>query len=203
MNHSRVRSIFTGIYNTNHWGCLETISGPGSTIARTSKLRGEFQDILFNHGIESLMDLGCGDFNWMRGINLRGIRYFGCDIVLELVECNHHKYASETVHFTELDMLSSKLPKLDMIFCRDVLVHLSNDLILASLRNIKASGSTYLMATTYPDVKETVKSDVGGWRPVNLCDEKFGLPTPMKLVVEGSAPSFGRKCMGVWYIGDL
>ncbi len=203
MNQKQVQSAFTGIYKTNHWGSPESVSGPGSTVSRTTGLRNSLQDVLKRYGIESMLDLPCGDFNWMKHVNLSGIRYMGADIVKELVMRNQQLYSSKMVQFQELDVVASKLPKVDLIFCRDVLVHLSDDMVKAAIENIKRSNSTYLMTTTFPDIKNSVKGSVGGWRPVNLCDSKFGLKKPDELIIEGSANKYGKKAMGIWYIGDL
>ena len=203
MNQSDVRNKFTDIYRNNVWGSSESASGPGSGVKRTEVLRKSFQELLFSYGVESLLDLPCGDFNWMRHVNLKGIRYVGGDIVSDIVSHNRANYGGNGREFHELDLVSSRLPKVDMIFCRDCMVHLPDAMISQALRNIKRSGSTWLLATTFPDVKETIPSGLGGWRPVNLCDRKFSLRKPEKLIEENRASAYGRKCMGLWYIGDL
>lgn len=203
MNKASVQSKFTNIYKTNAWGSRESVSGPGSTLNDTLPLRGKLQDLLKRYGVESLLDLPCGDFNWMRHMNLDGIYYIGGDIVRELVLSNRATYGSKSREFHEIDLVSSRLPKVDMIFCRDALVHLPDEMVKQSIENIKRSGSTWLVATTFPNIELSAKGALGGWRPVNLCDEKFGLPHPEELLIEKSHSSYGRKCMGVWYIGDL
>jgi hypothetical protein len=37
------------------------------------------------HDVKSLLDIPCGDFHWMRRVNLQGLSYVGADIVRELI----------------------------------------------------------------------------------------------------------------------
>ena len=69
----------------------------------------------------------------MDKINLDGIKYIGADIVPALIEKNKTNYSG--VDFQQLDILNSKLPMVDVIFCRDCLVHFSFDDIIENLSN--------------------------------------------------------------------
>ena len=64
---------------------------------------------------------------WMKELNLDEYKYIGADIVTELIEINNIKFKSKNKHFIDLDLISGKLPKADLIFCRYCLVHLSNE----------------------------------------------------------------------------
>jgi hypothetical protein len=203
MKQSKVKTKFTTIYHTNHWENCESVSGPGSTVERTSELREKLQDVLRLYEVGHLLDLPCGDFNWMKHVNLSGIVYLGGDIVRELVTRNNQRYSSDFVAFEQMDLVSSELPKVDMIFCRDALVHLPDDMVVTALHNIKRSNSTYLVTTTFPDVVLSSKGSLGGWRPINLEDSKFRLSKPEEYILEDSSPSYGRKAMGVWRIDEI
>ena len=50
-----------------------------------------------------------------------------------------------------MDLVNDELPKVDLIFCRDCLFHLPNDMILKALENIYKSKSKYLLTTTFTD----------------------------------------------------
>jgi SAM-dependent methyltransferase len=192
MNQGQLRSIFTELHYSNHWDTWSTRS-----------LHSHLPELLRISGIEHMVDIGCGNFSWLRRINISGVSYLGIDIVSAIVTSNRGAYSGPNVKFREMDLISSKLPLADLIFCRDVMVHFPDDLIVASIQNIKRSGSTYLLATTFPDIRETPSCNLGEWRPVNLCDSKFGLPEPSDLIEESRGDTYGRKCMGLWYIGDL
>jgi hypothetical protein len=36
-------------------------------------------------GVSSILDIPCGDFNWTQSVNFGSCRYFGADIVEDLV----------------------------------------------------------------------------------------------------------------------
>jgi len=46
------------------------------------------------------------------------------------------------------------------------------------LRNIRRSGSAYLLVTTFPDRKENVDIITGNWRPLNMEKPPFNFPRP-------------------------
>jgi hypothetical protein len=52
--------------------------------------------------------------------------------------------------------------------CRDRLDHLSLADVRKAQTNIVGSGSTYLLATTYPDHDSNHDIRSGEWRPLNL-----------------------------------
>jgi hypothetical protein len=69
------QEIFTRIYHQNLWGNSESKSGHGSTVSRTDALRPRLTELAQQLGIRSLLDVPCGDFNWMRLTELPGIEY--------------------------------------------------------------------------------------------------------------------------------
>src|SRR6185295_16640264 len=80
-----LRNIFTDIYLSNFWADAESVSGRGSTIARTEVIRTSLPALLESVGAKTLLDAPCGDFNWMRNVDLSGIEYTGVDVVVELI----------------------------------------------------------------------------------------------------------------------
>ncbi|HEX5706416.1 MAG TPA: hypothetical protein VFX96_03930, partial [Pyrinomonadaceae bacterium] len=96
--------IFSGIYAENFWGEAESVSGRGSTLARTEVVRRELPSLLAEVGAKSLLDAPCGDFNWMREVELAGIVYTGADVVAELVARNRQLYESERRRFIVADI---------------------------------------------------------------------------------------------------
>src|ERR1035437_7820532 len=85
LNSKDVEQRFTNIYRYNKWNGKESISGTGSDIYNTKIIIKELP-ILFNeYGISTMLDLPCGDFNWMRNVDLNDIDYTGADIVIDLI----------------------------------------------------------------------------------------------------------------------
>ena len=100
----------------------------------------------------------------------------------------------------------TRLPRADVVFCRDCLVHLSFDHIRQAFENLRRSGSTWLLTTTFLDHHENADIESGDWRILNLTRPPFNLPTPEGVLVEGCLESDGAyadKALGLWRIADL
>jgi hypothetical protein len=200
--------LFDYIFRNNMWGGEASRSGIGSSSIETEQLRREIPALLRRVGATSLLDIPCGDFNWMCELPLDGVRYIGADIVPDIVERNRQKFGDikGVREFTRLDMVSDPLPRADVVLCRDCLVHLSFDNIRAALSNLVASGSTFLLATTFYDHKVNADIEDGDWRMLNLERPPFSFPPATALIVEGAAEgggAYGDKSLGLWRIGDL
>jgi glycosyltransferase involved in cell wall biosynthesis len=198
-------NVFEEIYQKNVWGNSESHSGHGSSASATRFLRTALSQLLSDLGIKSMLDVPCGDFNWMRLLDLR-IDYFGADIVPQLIEANQRKYSRPGRAFGLLDVVKDPLPKADLVFSRDLLVHLSERDIRSALENIFDSGATYLVATTFTSRDKNVDIPTGPWRPLNLQRPPFSFPSPIRLINERCEEEGGLwadKCLGVWKISDL
>jgi hypothetical protein len=196
-----IGATFEHIYRANHWNGDESTSGPGSDLDQTRKIRSGLRRIIDQYGVRSLLDVPCGDFNWMRHSDLSNVSYVGGDIVAALVERNQQRFGQQGVAFARIDLTRDPLPKCDLVFCRDCLVHLSYENVFAALRNIKASGSKYLLTTSFS--KTPVNYDVvtGDWRALNLNKAPFHLPAAMAVVEEdhaGVQADYPDKVMMLW-----
>jgi hypothetical protein len=196
----RTAEVFTGLWRNNGWGDPETRSGSGSTLAATETLRAHLIQLCQFLGVRQLVDLGCGDVNWMSRISQSFDLYLGLDVVPDLIAANERAFGGRCGHFFALrDGSLDPLPKADAILCRDVMTHLSNDQVLAVLRKISASGAKYLLATTETtEVNRDIP--VGDWRLVDLTKAPFDLAPPFLQIDERQD---GSKMLGVWRIGDI
>ncbi len=85
--------VFTRHYRRNFWGSNESRSGPGSELQSTENIRRSLPDLIQNFGVRRLLDVPCGDFNWMQHvISTTNVEYIGGDIVKELVETNQRMW---------------------------------------------------------------------------------------------------------------
>jgi hypothetical protein len=197
---------FTGYYRDNGFRGKESQSGTGSGLVQTAALRVQLPLLLRELGASTLIDAPCGDFHWMREVDLSGFRYIGVDIVKPVVERLQLEFGNELRAFMARDLSKDPLPAGDLILCRDCLVHLSFKHGLAAIRNMKKSGSRYLLTTTFPDHRENHDIITGAWRQLNLQLPPFNLPQPMRLLDEQSALPDGtptRKFLGLWLLSDL
>jgi SAM-dependent methyltransferase len=192
--------IFSGIYRGNEWADAESVSGRGSTLERTVAVRGALPALLESVGARSLLDAPCGDFNWMRHVDLAGVEYTGADVVPDLIARNRLRYEGNGRRFVVLDITSDRLPWADVILCRDCFIHLSFKHIHAAVANFKRSNSAYLLATTHTKVQENRDIETGGWRSVNLQLPPFNFPSPIRLITEDPEPG---KCLGLWSLEKL
>src|SRR5664279_1649792 len=62
-------AVFTEHYTTNSWGVEETRSGLGSTVQSTQAIREALPKLIAELQIRTLLDIPCGDFNWMKLMN--------------------------------------------------------------------------------------------------------------------------------------
>jgi len=196
-------SVFTNIYHhyKHRKQRPESYSGEGSTMAQTAVIREEIPALLRKVGAKVLLDAPCGDFNWMSVVDLPVDKYIGADIVKEIIEEDTAKYASPSREFIHRDLSADPLPKADVIFCRDCLVHLPFTIVAQVLGNFKKSGSTYLIATTFTDRTENVDIHPGGWRTLNMALPPVNLGEPLFLINEKCpVEGYGDKCLGLWKI---
>lgn len=194
---------FTKVYYENLWKNSQTVSGPGSTLIETEALRKALPEIIKKYEIKSILDLPCGDFFWMRLVDL-GIEYTGADIVWDLIKSNQLHYGSYIKRtFILADIIDGVIPTARLLFCRDCFGHFSQRDVQKAIANIKKSSCIYLMTTTFPEARGDWDAYTGGWRPINLQASPYNFPTPLELVDEKVFTNYGMKAMGLWKIKDL
>ncbi len=170
-----VSESFSDVYNKNVWSSDESHSGGGSEIGTTTRIREFLTDLFKKYDIKSMLDVPCGDYNWMNLVNKDDIKYIGGDIVRNLIDENNRKYGKENVSFETIDITKDNLPKVDLIFCKDCLQHLSNENVILALANFKRSGAKYLLVTSYPLTLENWDIANGDCRPLNLFLPPFNM----------------------------
>lgn len=204
----RLQEKFTRIYQHNIFGGRVSRSGEGSDLVQTAEIRRQLPELLRQLNVRSLLDAPCGDWCWMSQTTLELERYVGVDIVAPLIEKNRERYARPGVEFDCVDLAVDPLPCVDVIFSRDCLVHLSFEDALRVLANFKASGSTYLLLTTFTE--RTANNDLVGddafWRPLNMQLPPFSFPAPLQLINEQCSEEgglFADKSLALWRLADI
>lgn len=198
MHEDRLK-MFAYYYSINVWGDPETRSGPGSrkdclAVTHSLEMLSTFTE---QHDIRSIIDIPCGDFNWMSTyLEMHPeVAYNGFDIVHDLVERNRRVFPG--YEFSQLDIVKSVPPPADLIFCKDLLNHLSRDEIVLAISNMRASGAKYLLATNnfgYPDPNEELeRSAVHNSRHVDLTVAPFHY----------SKALWNSHYLGLWHLPDM
>ena len=200
------RRRFARTYATNYWQSDESRSGIGSSLAQTREVRAALPLLLRDLDVRSILDVPCGDFNWMQQIDLTGMDYLGGDIVSSLISSNIERYGNSKRTFIVLDLVTTIPPKADLVLCRDLLVHMPFRDIARALQNIRRSGAHWLLATTFCDRERNEDLETRDWRPLNLERPPLRFPQPQRLIVENCTQNEGLyrdKALGLWSIRDL
>lgn len=194
------QEIFSEIYETCHWGDGESRSGDGSSMKASANIREELPGLLLGLHAKSVLDAPCGDFHWMRSVDLGVERYIGGDIVPSLIDELVQEFADDPIRsFRIIDLTDDRLPEVDVLFCRDCLQHLSIELAVKVIDNFRKSSCKYLVTTTFPDVKFNPRGFTGGMNTLNLQIAPFNFPQPLKEMDDfGSGDDVYRRTMGVW-----
>ncbi len=134
-------------------------------------------ELLHRLNTKVLLDVGCGDFNWMREIEV-GCQYIGVDVAQSIIDLNVRNHSAKNRSFCVLDATKDSLPRADTVLCREVLFHLSFQDIWSLIRNIRSSGVSNLIATN--DVSTSFNADIlsGDFRLLNLHKPPFRFPQP-------------------------
>lgn len=200
------QKVFSNIYCANAWGGEESKSGPGSGVARTTSFRAEIENLFQKLKPRTLLDAPCGDFNWLSHFALGVDNYIGVDIVPDVIADNQTKYANAQRTFLLRDIVCDDLPRADVVFCRDGLVHLNNADVFSTLKNFKRSGSVWLLTNTFVSHHDNSDIETGSWQPLNLEDPPFRLPRPAHLIDEqclGYDGQYRDKMLALWRLQDL
>ena len=197
---------FEMIYNENFWESNESSSGIGSEIKNTKEALKAIKLVIKQYKIKSIIDIPCGDFNWLKETDLGSISYIGVDIVDDIVDNNKQNYGRENIEFTKMNILEDTFSEHDLILCRDLLVHFSFKDIFRTIDNIISSKSKFLLTTSFTLLKENRDIFTGNWRPINLLIPPFSLPKPIKVINEKCTEADGKfadKSLLLWKIDDL
>lgn len=195
-----MHEIFTTIFNQNSWGCPETVSGYGSTLNSTKTIAAALPFIIQDYHITTFLDAACGDFNWMQHLDLDIDHYTGVDVVPEIIQLNTERHSTAQRTFLVRNIATDTLPKADLIFCRDCLVHHTLEDVKSILRNFVLSGSTYILMTSFPEHSINTDITTGDWRPLNFQAPPFNFTSPLLTINEETAVD---KSLALWSLAAI
>lgn len=166
--------IFDFIYAADLW---EGGSGAGSVPQATEIYRSYLKDFMAKQGIESVVDVGCGDWQSSQLIDWSGIDYVGID-VSSVVLNNTKRFAKDGIKFIVGDGRTMELPEADLLIIKDVLQHWANADILAILPKFKRFRYCLIANGATEQVCHLTNIDMpaGGYRPIDLSKPPFGVP---------------------------
>lgn len=212
--YDRLRVTVEGLSLTERFDLLhrlgvyhhpESVSGAAATLDETAALRAALPRLIEQRQVLTVLDIPCGDFHWMQHV-AAGIDYTGADVVPELVNENQKRHGGSKRRFVVLDATRDPLPTVDLILCRDLLIHLSTRDCRAALANFVSSGSRFLLTSHFDDRSNNSDIVSGDFRPINLCRAPFHFPPPLEIINENSAlgdGAFRDRSMALWRLADL
>jgi len=159
----------------------ESLCGGGSWESQSRDARKFIQDKITGIQPREILDLGCGDWNWMRKINFSDSRYLGIDCDDQMIQDNSDKYGSDQIRFEVGDIFSIDLPEVDLVICRDVLFHVRQELTIKLLEKLRSRKRLFLIATSFNNQKknheprEYCRIEDWGFYRINLMEEPFNL----------------------------
>ena len=199
-------TVFTEIWSQQAWQEGESLSGPGSELSRTAGLRAELERLVRELGARRLLDAGCGDFLWMKEVDLGRCRYVGVDVVPAIVDANRAAFGSRRRRFLRRDITRDRLPRADLVLCRECLLHFDDTDVWRALRNLLRRRPSWLLLGTFPGQGNNPPIATGHWRPLDLQAPPFSLPPPTWACPDappGDAQAGAAKQLGLWKGSDL
>lgn len=197
-----MKTIFENIIKNRYW--QDSICGTGSTLKFTVPLRENLPGFLKKHNFTSMLDAPCGDYSWMSAVDLPAdFKYVGADIVESLVLANKKNYP--TVEFDCIDITQDPLPEVDVLFCRDCLIHLSFQDIQKTFENVINSNIKYVMLTNYHDA-DTKDISTGNFRKTCFTAAPINLGPPIDSIfdwIPGTANGDQKRDMSLWHTQSI
>lgn len=171
---SEASQFFSRIYDESLWPGGG--SGYGSHPVNSVDYMRFVSEFLTENKVRSIVDLGCGDWQFSRFFDFGNASYTGFDVVPSVISANIKSYARSGVEFRHFSSLAD-LPSADLLLCKDVLQHLPNDIVTQYLAAFRKKFK-FALITNDGAPADLVNSDIpiSGWRPVRLDQAPFFAP---------------------------
>lgn len=189
-----LQKIFSTFYSPQ----LTENHKPGaSSVAGTQELRGRIVELFERHNIKSIFDAGCNDCNWMKIVSLY-VDYKGGDISLAMVADNWSR--NPELDIILHDVTTDPIPTVDLLFVRDVAIHLNDSDKLNVWRNWVNSDVPWILITHNKEIHYNKDAQ---YQPGQLLVEQanwelapWNFPPPLDFVDEYGP---NGRCMGLWH----
>jgi 2-polyprenyl-3-methyl-5-hydroxy-6-metoxy-1,4-benzoquinol methylase len=168
-------STFNRIYAEGTWGkdiAGKGTSGSGSTLEITQEYRAYIEEFIKKHAIESVIDAGSGDWSFSAAIDWGDASYLGIDIASDVIEAVRKNHEKGKIKFQVGD-ITEDLPAADLLISKDVLQHLSNQLIRKFIKNNLRNGKYKWAILTNNRASENQDISAGGYRGIDLAAPPF------------------------------
>ena len=165
---------FRAIYARDSWTLG---SGPGSLRNLNAPFSEFLERFIRDNKIFKIVDFGCGDWQWMSGVDLNETNYYGFDVVDEVLAKNTSKYKRQNVCFDRTPENVADLTEGDLILFKDVLIHLPNAYVSELLACARRKFRFILAVNNFSEEPSDYNGEIefGGFRPVDLARPPFSM----------------------------
>lgn len=163
--------VFDNIYTSNKWIFG---SGTGSVAFFNKPYISFLNTFLEEHpDIHTIVDIGCGDWQIGRHIQLGERTYIGCDVSNIIVNKSREKFGTDKITFVHLDAVTEELPKGDLVIIKDVLQHLPTHSAQGIIEKLDAYKYVIMQNDIFPDQEGNKDIKSGDFRPLDVTEEPF------------------------------
>lgn len=180
--------VFSYIYEHDFWNGG---SGPGSDPSNAGRYIALLQEYFNDPRFNTIVDLGCGDWQIMRNISIPiNKSYLGFDVVPSIVEANRAEFTTDNVHFYHTKSLREFVDlnvSGDLLVIKDVMQHWPHDEIQYFLENVLPRFKYALITNQYDTTKLHHNKAVvlGPEHSLGLIDPPYNLQAALVLEYDG------------------
>lgn len=198
-DRKRREELYAWVYENNQWG--RSPSGARYYSDSPPEVTGPYRryvaDFIREHDVRSVVDLGCGDCEVVRGIDMGDVTYVGVDIYEELIRYNREQFGGDRWTFVTADLVEDDLPSGDLCLLSMALYLMSFADAFAVLSKLSAY-KWVLITDGQPDLpiaeRRNIDKETGKYTPRDLYGNGFYLELEpfslnVEVVVEYQMPS--------------
>tara|TARA_Y100000385_G_C12801461_1_gene512061 strand:- start:24 stop:620 length:597 start_codon:yes stop_codon:yes gene_type:complete len=148
---------FSKIYSKNIWGGG---SGTGSKMSRNNqKYIDILQDILNKYEINTICDVGCGDWEFSQNIDFGKREYLGIDCVSSVIEKDKENFKDKNINFDHKVIGDDYIPEgFDLIIIKDVIQHWTDEDIMKYFSQIIEKNKYVFSTNGYKFMRDPTKN---------------------------------------------
>jgi hypothetical protein len=192
--NSHLQKLFTKLYSPDQ---TKNSEHGASSVQDTVDLRQRIENLFVQYNIKSMFDAGCNDCEWMsRLVGNTHVAYQGGDISLAMVA--HAWRTRPELDVQVHDATTDPFPVVDLLFVRDVAIHLNNADKKKLWQNWLDSNIPWILITHNLESKHNSDFEYTNEFPfamINWQIDPWNFPAPVGQVWEYE---INGRCMSLW-----
>ena len=188
---SNKSNVFDRIYEQDLW---VGGSGPGSHPRATLEYRYTLEKFLYDNDVKSVVDFGCGDWQFSKYIHWGEIDYTGYDVANMVLTNNTKNFSTKKIRFERTPDDLNNMKEADLFIAKESLMHLPNDYVDKVLTSAFDKYKYLLITNGYrvdaPGNNTNQDIQPGAWRHLDIRLPPFSKHAEVLLVYQ-SPPGIG------------